>query len=116
MKAKAKTTVKLHVRKGDTVIVISGDEKGKTGKITSVDREKQKAVIEGLNLVKRSVKPSAENPQGGFIEKEAPIHVSNLMVVDPSTGKPSRISRKLDEKGKKQRYAKKTGTLIKAEF
>jgi large subunit ribosomal protein L24 len=116
MKVKAKTTVKLHVRKGDTVMVIAGDEKGKTGKITSVDREKQKAIIEGLNMIKKSIKPSAENPQGGFAQQEAPIHVSNLMVIDSSTGKPSRVSRKLDDKGKKQRYSKKTGTLIKAEF
>ncbi len=116
MKAKTKTTAKLHLRKGDTVMVIAGDEKGKTGKITSISKEKQKAVVEGLNMIKKSVKPSAENPQGGFSQQEAPIHISNLMVIDPSTGKPSKISRKLDDKGKKQRYSKKTGTLIKAEF
>ncbi len=116
MKAKSKKTVKLHIRRGDTVMVIAGDNKGKTGKIVSVDREKSKAVVEGLNMIKKSVKPSAEHPQGGFVEKEAPIHVSNLMIVDSSTGKPTKVSRKVDEKGKIQRYSKKTGTLIKAEL
>jgi large subunit ribosomal protein L24 len=116
MKSKAKTTVKLHVRKGDTVMVIAGDDKGKSGKILSVSREKQRAVVEGLNMIKKSIKPSAESPQGGFTQKEASIHVSNLMVVDPSNGKPSRVAKKLDDNGKKQRFSKKTGTLIKAEF
>jgi len=115
MKTKAKVKVKLHVRSGDTVMVIAGDDKGKTGKIVSVDRVKEKALVEGLNLIKKSIKPSAENPQGGFAEKEAPIHVSNLMILDSSNGKPTRVVKKTDDKGKKQRYSTKTGTLIKAD-
>lgn len=116
MKAKAKKINKFHVRRGDTVIVITGDDKGKTGKIISMDREKQRAIVEGLNMVKKSVKPSAENPQGGFLQKEASIHISNLMIVDPKDGKPTRTMRKADDKGKLQRYSKKTGTLIQAEL
>ncbi|MCU0352144.1 MAG: 50S ribosomal protein L24 [Cytophagales bacterium] len=116
MKAKAKTATKLHVRRGDTVMVIAGDEKGKTGKIASVNREKQRVIVEGLNLVKKSVKPSAENPQGGFVQIEASIHVSNVMLVDPTNGKPTRVSRKMDDKGVKQRVSKKTGSIIKAEI
>lgn len=116
MKAKPTAATKLHVRRGDTVMVIAGDEKGKTGKITSVNREKQRVIVEGLNLVKKSVKPSAENPQGGFVQTEASIHVSNVMLVDPTNGKPTRILRKLDEKGEKLRISKKTGSIIKIEF
>ncbi len=116
MKSKAKKALKLHVRRGDTVMVIAGDDKGKSGKIASVSREKQKAIVEGLNMIKKSVKPSAENPQGGFSEQEAFIHISNLMVVDPTNGQPTRTNRRLDDKNKRQRYSKKTGAIIKAEF
>ncbi len=104
--------VKLHVRSGDTVLVIAGDAKGKQGVIKSVDREKQRAIIEGVNLVKKHVKPSATNPQGEIKEIESPIHVSNLQVVDTKTGQASRTGRKPNEKGKSQRYSKKSGNLI----
>lgn len=112
MKA-AKKLTKLKLKTGDTVLVISGDAKGKQGAIVSLDREKNTAIVEGLNIVKRHVKPSAQDPQsGGIIEKEAPIHISNLMLVEPGTGKPTRVGRKLNEKGKLQRFSKSTNKFI----
>lgn len=112
MERKFNKQPKLHVRSGDTVKVIAGDDKGKTGKILSVDLEKKRAIVEGLNLVTKHVKPSASNPQGGIQKKEAPIHISNLMLVDPKTGEATRTGRKLNEKGKLVRYSKKTGEVI----
>lgn len=112
MKKKITIKHKFHVRRDDTVKVISGDEKGKTGKILSVDRQRQRAIVEGLNMVTKHVKPSASNPQGGIEKKEAPIHISNLMLVDPKTGEATRIGRKLNENGKLVRYSKKTGEVI----
>ena len=104
---------KLHVKKGDLVMVIAGDDKGKQGRILEVQIEKQRAIVEGVNLVSKHTKPNAKNPQGGIVKKEAPIHVSNLMLID-STGKPSRIGRRIDPKtNKKVRYSKKTGEEIK---
>ncbi len=104
---------KLHVRRGDRVMVIAGDEKGKSGVITQMLIEKERAIIEGLNLVKKAVKPSNKNPEGGFIQKEAGIHISNLMVIDPKSGKATRIGRRLNDAGKLERYAKKSGETIK---
>ncbi|MCF0183980.1 MAG: 50S ribosomal protein L24 [Bacteroidaceae bacterium] len=104
---------KLHIKKGDTVMVNSGEDKGATGKVTKVLVKEQRAIVEGVNKVKKSQKPSAQNPQGGFVEVEAPIHISNLNVVDPKTGKGTRIGRKLGENGKLVRYAKKSGEEIK---
>ena len=112
MERKFNKQPKLHVRTGDTVKVITGDDKGKSGKILSVDLEKRRAIVEGLNLVTKHVKPSASSPQGGIHKKEAPIHISNLMLVDPKTGEATRIGRKLNEKGKLVRYSKKTGEVI----
>ena len=103
---------KLHIKKGDTVIVNAGNSKGQTGKVLSVLVEKQRAVVEGVNMVKKSTKPSAAHPQGGIIEQEAPIHISNLNVVDPKTGKPTRIGRRIGANGKLVRYAKKSGEEI----
>ena len=103
---------KLHIKKGDTVYVNTGKDRGKTGKVLSVLVEKQRAVVEGVNIVKKSTKPSAAHPQGGIIEQEAPIHISNLNVVDPKTGKPTRIGRRLGANGKLVRYAKKSGEEI----
>ena len=102
---------KLHVKKGDTVKVLSGADNGKTGKITSVDREKGRAFVEGINLVSKHTKPSAANPQGGIIKREASVHISNLMVVD-SKGQASRIGRKLNKDGKLVRYSKKSGEVL----
>ena len=84
-------SVKLHIKKGDQVQVIAGDSKGQQGKVLKVEVSKQRAIVEGVNLVKKATKPNAKNPQGGIIEQEAPIHVSNLMLIDPKSGKPTRI-------------------------
>ncbi len=104
---------KMHIKKGDTVIVIAGDSKGQEGRVLSVNYTKQTAIVEGVNLVSKHTKPNAKNPQGGIIKKEAPIHVSNLMLKDPKTGKPTRIGRRLNENNKLVRYAKKIGSEIK---
>ena len=104
---------KLHIKKGDTVYVNAGDEKGRTGKVLKVLVKERRAIVEGLNMVSKSQKPSAKYPQGGFVKQEAPIHISNLNVVDPKTGKPTRIGRKLNADGKLVRYAKKSGEEIK---
>lgn len=101
---------KLHIKKGDTVLVIAGESKGKQGKVVSINREKNRAIVEGVNVVKRHTKPDAKNPQGGIVEKEATIHISNLMVV--VNGQASRIGRK-EEKGKNVRISKKSGEVIK---
>ncbi|KGN70919.1 50S ribosomal protein L24 [Porphyromonas gulae] len=104
---------KLHIKKGDTVMVISGEDKGHSGRVLEVLVKEQHAIVEGLNMIKKHAKPSAKNPQGGIISKEAPIHISNLNVVDPKTGKATRIGRRLNENGKLVRYAKKSGEEIK---
>ncbi|MBE0647493.1 MAG: 50S ribosomal protein L24 [Bacteroidales bacterium] len=104
---------KLHIRKGDTVMIIAGDSKGQQGKVLVVEKAKEKAIVEGVNLVSKHTKPNAKSPQGGIVKKEAPVHISNLMVID-GTGKPSRITRKPDAKSEKLvRYSKKTGEVIK---
>ncbi len=104
---------KLHIKKGDTVIVNAGNSKGQSGKVLSVLVDKQRAVVEGVNIVSKSTKPSAAHPQGGIIKQEAPIHISNLNVVDPKSGKATRIGRKIGANGKLVRYAKKSGEEIK---
>lgn len=104
---------KMHIKKGDTVIVIAGDSKGQEGRVLSVNYEKNTAIVEGVNLVSKHTKPNAKNPQGGILKKEAPIHVSNLLLKDPSTGKPTRIGRRLNKENKLVRFAKKSGEEIK---
>ena len=104
---------KLHIKKGDTVMVLAGNSKGQTGTVLRVLVMEQKAIVEGLNMVSKSQKPSAKNPQGGIVKQEAPIHISNLNVVDPKSGKATRIGRKLNADGKLVRYAKKSGEEIK---
>ncbi|WP_449508522.1 50S ribosomal protein L24 [Carboxylicivirga linearis] len=104
---------KLHIKKGDIVIVNAGVNKGQEGKVLEVFPEKQRAIVEGVNMVSKHTKPNAESPQGGIIKKEAPIHISNLNVKDPSTGKATRIGRKLNDNGKLVRYSKKSGEEIK---
>ena len=106
-------SVKLHIKKGDLVYVNAGDSKGQQGKVLKVDVEKQRAIVEGVNICKKATKPNAQNPQGGIVEKEAGIHISNLQVVDPKSGKPTRIGRKENDKGKLVRYSKKSGEEIK---
>lgn len=103
---------KLHIKKDDTVMVISGNFKGRKAKVLEVFPDQNKAIVEGINLVTKHVKPSAQNPEGGRNEQEAPIHISNLMVVDPSSGDPVRIGRKANDNGKLQRYSTKTGEFI----
>ena len=105
--------MKLHIKKGDMVQVIAGDNKGKQGKVLKVEVAKQRAIVEGVNLVKKATKPNAQNPQGGIVEKEAPIHISNMLVLDPKSGKATKVGRKAGEKGKLVRYAKKSGEEIK---
>jgi large subunit ribosomal protein L24 len=104
---------KLHIKKGDTVVVISGNAKGQEGKVLNVVREKERAIVEGVNMVSKHTKPNAKSPQGGIIKKEATIHISNLMLKDPKTGKPTRIGRRYDKDGKLVRYSKKSGEEIK---
>ena len=103
---------KIHIKKGDTVYVNAGNDKGKTGKVLSVEPSKDRAIVEGINMVSMSTKPSAKHPQGGIIKMEAPIHLSNLNVVDPKTGKATRVGFKKVE-GKTVRYSKKSGEEIK---
>jgi len=104
---------KLHIKKGDTVIILSGEAKGQKGKVLDVFAVKERAIVEGVNMVSKHSKPNADNPQGGIVKQEAPIHISNLMIVDPSSGKPSKIGRRLNDKGKLVRYSKKSGEEIK---
>ena len=106
-------SVKLHIKKGDSVIVIAGDNKGQQGKVLKVEAAKQRAIVEGVNLVKKATKPNAKNPQGGIVEQEAAIHISNLQLLDPKSGKATRTGRKANAEGKLVRYAKKSGEEIK---
>ena len=97
---------KIHIKKGDMVQVITGSYKGKEGRVVEVVRESDRALVEGVNMIKRHTKPNAQYPDGGIINKEAPIHLSNLMYIDPKSGKPSKVGKKLDEKGKLEKVAK----------
>lgn len=103
---------KLHIRKGDEVIVLAGDDKGRKGKVLKVLVAKQRALVEGVNMVSKSMKPSAKKPQGGIVKQEAPIHVSNLSLIDPKSGKATRVGMKKTDDGKKVRVAKKSGEVI----
>ena len=114
MAQKTKTTKhKIKIKKGDLVKVIAGNSKGVQGKVLTVLVDKNRAIVEGANIVKKHTKPSAANPNGGIIEKEAGIHISNLAVIDPKTGATTRVGRKLNADGKLVRYAKKSGEEIK---
>lgn len=104
---------KLHIKKGDVVFVNTGENKGQQGRVLEVISKTNKAIVEGINLVSRHTKPNAKSPQGGIIKKEAPVHISNLMLVDPSSGKPTRIGRRLNKKGSLVKYAIKSGEEIK---
>jgi large subunit ribosomal protein L24 len=104
---------KLHIKKGDIVIVNAGTSKGAEGKVLEVFPAKERAIVEGVNLVSKHTKPNAENPQGGIVKKEASIHISNLNLKDPSTGKATRIGRRIADNGKLVRYSKKSGEEIK---
>jgi large subunit ribosomal protein L24 len=104
---------KLHIKKGDTVFVNAGESKGRQGRVLEIIRKKDRAIVEGINLVSKHTKPNAKSPQGGIIKKEASVHISNLMLVDPSTGKPTRIGRKSTDGSRLVRYSKKSGEEIK---
>ena len=101
----------MHVKKGDKVMVITGKDKGKTGVILAAFPKKDRVLVEGVNIVKKHTKPNQENPQGGIVSQEAAIHVSNVMVIDPKTGEPTRVGYKI-ENGKKVRVAKKSGEIL----
>lgn len=104
---------KLHIKKGDTVVVITGESKEQRGRVLEVNRKTQRALVEGVNIISKHTKPDAQNPQGGIVKKEAPVHISNLMLIDPSSGDPTRIGRKYNDKNKLVRYSKKSGEEIK---
>lgn len=113
MERKSNKQPKLNIRKGDKVRVIAGDDKGKEGVIQEILVEKRRVIVEGINIVTKHEKPSAGKPEGGIKKTEAAIHISNVMLIDPASGKTTRVGRKANDKGKLQRYSKKTGELIK---
>ena len=104
---------KIYIKKGDTVYVLAGEDKGRQGRVLSVQAAKNRAIVEGINIVSKSTKPSAKHPQGGIVKMEAPINISNLALIDPKSGKPTRIGIRINEKGEKVRYSKKSGEEIK---
>lgn len=104
---------KLHIKKGDMVYVNSGDDKGKTGRVLEVLVKKNRAIVEGVNMISKSMKPNAKYPQGGIVKMEAPIHISNINPLDPKSGKPTRVGRRLNDSNKLVRYSKRSGEEIK---
>ena len=107
MELKRKKQAKLHVKRGDKVKVLAGDYKGNISEVLHIDMEKSRAIVQGVNILKKFVKPSAQQPNGGTVQIEGSIHISNLMVIDPATNRPRRTGRKRDANGKLQRYFKK---------
>ena len=103
--------IKLKIKSGDTVKVIAGDHKGSEGKVTRVDREKNKAIVEGVNMVSKHTKPSAKSPQGGIVKKEAPLHISNLALIDPKSKTATKVGIRVEE-DKKVRFSKKSNQVI----
>ncbi len=103
---------KILIKKDDTVCVLSGDDRGKQGRVLSVDRKKGRAIVEGVNIITKAMKPNARHPQGGLVKMEAPIRVCKLALVDPKSGKPTRVGIRIED-GKKVRYSKKSGEVIK---
>ena len=104
--------MKTHIKKDDTVVVTAGENKGSTGKVVSINRDTYRAIVEGVNMVSKHTKPSAANPQGGISQMEAPIHISNLSLLDAKTGKAGRTGVKKDAEGKSVRFFKKTGEEV----
>lgn len=104
---------KQHIKKGDTVQVLAGEDRGKQGRVLEVLVKKDRVVVEGVNKVTKATKPSAQHPQGGLVQKEAAVHVSNVALLDPKSGKPTRIGFRKNEQGKTVRYSKKSGEEIK---
>ena len=104
---------KTYIKKGDTVYVLAGEDKGQQGRVLSIQASKNRAIVEGINIVSKSTKPTAKHPQGGIVKMEAPINLSNLALLDPKSGKPTRVGIRVNEKGEKVRFAKKSGEEIK---
>ena len=104
---------KLHIKKGDTVVVNTGESKDQRGRVLEIYHKTQRALVEGVNIISKHTKPDAQNPQGGIVKKEAPVHISNLMLIDPSSGEPTRIGRRYNDNKKLVRYSKKSGEEIK---
>ncbi|MDO5035819.1 MAG: 50S ribosomal protein L24 [Porphyromonas sp.] len=104
---------KFHIKKGDTVYVNAGEDKGKTGRVLMVDTKKQRAIVEGINFITKRTKPSAQHPQGGLVKREASVHISNLNPVDPKSNAPTRIGRRRSEDGRLVRYSKRSGEELK---
>ena len=104
---------KLYIKKDDTVYVNTGNDRGKTGRVLQVFPAKNRAIVEGVNIITKSTKPSAKYPQGGLIKQEAPVHISNLNLIDPKSGKPTRIGTRLNDKGRRVRFSKRSGEEIK---
>jgi len=102
---------KFKIKTGDQVVVLAGKDKGAKGKVIKIIKDKDRVIVEGVNMIKKHVKPSTENPQGGIVEKEAPLHISNLAVVDPKTGEATRVGYEIKD-GKKVRVSKKSGEVI----
>ena len=113
MEKKITKPAKLKIRKGDLVKVMAGDSKGSQGKIVEIIIDKNRAIVEGANMVSKHTKPNAANPNGGILKQEAAIHISNLALVEPKTGKTTRVGRKLNDAGKLVRVSKKSGEEIK---
>ncbi len=113
MERKKNKQPKLNIRKGDTVKVMAGDSRGQQAKVILVLPEKNRAVVEGVNMVSKHTKATQQNQEGGIVKKEMSIHISNLMLVDPATGNTTRVGRKVNKENKLQRFAKKTGEFIK---
>ena len=104
---------KVHVKKNDTVVVISGKDRGKRGRVLQVVPKKRHALVEGVNMAKRHTRPNPQkNIKGGILTKESPIHVSNLMVIDPETGQPARVVRKVLEDGRRVRISRQSGAVL----
>ncbi|MGB3852061.1 MAG: 50S ribosomal protein L24 [Tunicatimonas sp.] len=112
MKTQQTKKIKLRIKKDDTVKVISGNDKGKTGKVLEIYSKLNKAKVEGVRMVTKHNKPTAQSPEGGREQQEALIHISNLMLIDPATGEPARVGRRLNDAGKLQRFNKKTSEFI----
>lgn len=104
---------KVNIRKGDNVYILSGEDRGKTGRVLKVDASKGRVLVEGVNFVMKAMKPNAKHPQGGLVKMEAPIHISNVSLIDPKSGKPTRIGRRKNDEGRSVRYSKKSGEEIK---
>lgn len=104
---------KLHIKKGDQVYILTGEDRGKQGRVLEVQPAKNRAIVEGVNIITKATKPTAAHPQGGLVKKEAPINISNLALLDPKSGKPTRVGFRKNDEGKTVRYAKKSGQEIK---